>query len=360
MDQFIPLSQYVSYMLYAYLVGYVVLQFVPQTNKPSINVSKRSLLLSILAIIILTFLPVIQVITFFATDGVFSLTAYSILTEFQIGIAWLYGSFFAILLWMTIYVNGSKYVQATFLLIMILAVGYSSHASSLNLWSGLFSHSIHFLVVTIWVGVLLHVVWIGKETTNWYGFLKWFTPLSICLVIITIVTGVLLMLFVMKPADYFDSWVLTYGQVLLLKHISIVPIMAFAFINGFLVKKTKLSSDFNPLKWVQAETVILMIVFFITGILGTLPPPHQVNTTLLQEGPAFWIEGLIGQKIQAPFHVQLVASFEGILLFIIGILFLSMIIMSFYKKANPYLALGFGLAFILATYIGLMFSIGIQ
>lgn len=360
MQQIIPLTQYVSYMLFSYLVGYVVLQFVPDSSKPSISISKPSLLLAVLGIIILTFLPVVEVISFFSTDGLFSLIGYSILTEFQVGIAWLYGSFFAVLLWMTIYVSGSKYLQTILLVLMILSVGYSSHASTLNLWSGLFSHSIHFLVVTMWVGVLLHVGWIAKGNENWYNFLKWFTPFTISLFLITTISGIFLMLFVLQPDDYLNSWVLPYGQMLLLKHISIVPILAFALINGFLGRKVRQEPNFNPRKWVQAETLILMLVFFITGVLGTLPPPHQINATVIQEGPAFWMEGILSQEIIAPFIVHFSPAFEGITLLFIGFTFLAMIILSFYKRLSPIIALGFGLTFIVATYLGLMFSIVIK
>lgn len=360
MNQLIPITEYVTYMLFSYLVGYIFLQFIPQSSKPAIRVSKQSLLLSVLGIIVLTFLPVVQVISFFSQDGLFSLMAYSILTEFQVGIAWLYGSFFAVLLWMTIYVEGPKYVQAFFMLITIMSVGYASHASTLYAWPGLLSHSIHFLTITVWFGVLLHVGWLSKRMENWHAFLRWFTPLSIGLVVILIITGISLMLFVVEPRDYVNSWVLSYGQMLLLKHISIIPILAFGLINGFLSRKTKLDEQFNPLKWVQAETFILMIVFFITGALGTLPPPHQVNATFLQEGPAVWILPLLGQNIEAPFIVQVDMGLQSIILLIVAVLFIIMIIVSFYKKVSPIIALGFGIAFIISTYLGLMFSIVIR
>jgi putative copper resistance protein D len=357
MNQLIPITEYVTYMLYSYLVGYVVLQFVSPAKKPVIQASKQSLLLSVLGIIIFSFFPVFQVISFFSTDGLLSLRAYSILTEFQVGIAWLYGSFFAIFLWMIIYVEGSKYLQALFLLFMILSVGYASHSSTLNLWPGLISHSLHFLMITIWVGVLLHVGWLARKIENWQSFLQWFTPLSIVLFLLTTMSGVFLMFFVVEPKDYANAWVLPYGQMLLLKHLSIIPVLAFAFINGFLSRKSKQDSYFDAKKWVQAETVILMIVFFITGVLGTLPPPHQVNATVIQEGAAFWVELLLGHEVIAPFTVQFSPGFEGILLLTIGLLFLAMIIMSFYKKLVPWVALSFGVIFIVATYLGMMMSI---
>lgn len=360
MNQLIPITEYVSYMLFSYIVGHVVLQFIPESKKPAIQTSKQGLLLSVLGIIILTFLPVLQVILYFSPEGVLNLNAYSILTEFQIGIAWLYGSFFAVFLWMILYVEGSKYFQALFVVLMIVSVGYASHSSTLELWPGLISHSIHYLTITIWVGVLIHIGWLTHKVENWHAFLRWFTPLSIILFLITMVSGLSLMLFVVELKDYANSWVLPYGQILLIKHISIVPVLTFALVNGFLSRKTRFDTSFDAKKWVQVETISLMIIFFITGILGTLPPPHQVNATVIQEGPAFWMDFLLGQEIVAPFSVHLTTGIQSTLLLVIAFIFLIMIIISFFKKLSPWIALGFAIIFIIATYLGLMMSIVIN
>ncbi|WP_299089366.1 CopD family protein [uncultured Metabacillus sp.] len=359
MTPLIPITEYITYMLFSYLTGHVILQFIPVDKKPAIQVSKSSLLLSVLGIIIFTFFPVLQVISYFSTEGFLSLRAYAILTEFQVGISWLYGSFFAVFLWMVMYVEGSKYLQAFFLFLMMISLGYASHSASLDLVPGLFSHSIHFLTITIWVGVLIHIGWLAKSIEDWHGFLRWFTPLSIVLFLITTVTGILLMFFVFHPRDYANAWVLPYGQMLLLKHLSIIPVLMFALVNGILSRKAKVDSTFDAKKWIQAETVILMIIFFITGVLGTLTPPHQVNATVIQEGAAFWVEYFIGHKIAAPFIVQLNTGFEGIVLLCIAILFLALIVISFYKKVSAWIPLSFGILFIISAYLGLMMSVSI-
>ncbi|MED4778442.1 hypothetical protein P9306_18285, partial [Bacillus atrophaeus] len=52
--------------------------------------------------------------------------------------------------------------------------------------------------------------------------------------------------YVVDIKDYAKCWVLPYGQMLLLKHIGILPLLAFAFINGVLIRKTKALSLYNP------------------------------------------------------------------------------------------------------------------
>lgn len=42
---------------------------------------------------------------------------------------------------------------------------------------------------------------------------------------------------VVNPRDYVSSWMLPYGQALLVKHIIFIPLLVFAGINGLLIRK---------------------------------------------------------------------------------------------------------------------------
>ncbi|MFZ7943631.1 copper resistance D family protein [Neobacillus sp. 19] len=242
----IPFAEFGTYLVFSILIGHVALQFVPETNKPKITIAKPVILLSTLGIIIFTLGPIVQTISYFQ-DGIgFALATKSVLLDFQVGKAWIFIGFMATFLWIAINLNGSKYLQALLLFLMILGVGYSSHVASLSFWAGLWSHSTHFLLVTLWTGILIHIAWFSKEHSNWSKFLRWFTPFaSFCLSII-ILSGIYLMLFVIEPKDYIKAWALPYGQMLLLKHISIIPVIAFAFINGVISRKSLKDFSFNP------------------------------------------------------------------------------------------------------------------
>ncbi|SFA80722.1 MULTISPECIES: copper resistance D family protein [unclassified Bacillus (in: firmicutes)] len=356
MSMFISLAELGNYILFSILVGHVALQFVSEKNKPQIEISKHFLLLSTLGIIIFTLGPIVQVITYFEGSVGLPLAIYSVLTDFQVGRAWLFIGFMATFLWMTIYVEGSKYLQAFWLLMMILAVGYASHIASLSLWTGLVTHVIHFLMVTLWVGVLIHVTWFSTGKYNWKKFLKWFTPFAIVCLLIVVISGISLMLFVVEPKDYVNSWVLPYGQMLLLKHISIIPVLVFAFMNGVLAKKSLKHSAFNPLPWLKGESILLLLVFYFTSVMGTLSPPHEVEFTVKTEGASQLLESLLGTEIISSLHLQLVPTFQSSLLMFIAIIFLSLILVSF-KKVKPILSVVFGLSFIMALYLGIMLSL---
>lgn len=362
MNILIPLTEFITYLLFSFLMGHVVLQFVPESKKPSLHVPKPVLLLSVLGIIVCSFGPVWQVISYFAESVGVGLTLFSVLSDFQVGIAWIVTGWIATLLWMTIYVEGSKYLQAFLLLLMIFAVGYASHVASLSFWSGFISHTVHFLAITMWTGVLLHISWFakGSASANWKNFLRWFTPFAAACLTIVLISGVIVMLFIVDMKEYIDAWVLPYGQLLLLKHISIVPLLIFALINGILMRKVIDTPVFNPRPWVKAESISLMVVFFFTGILGTLSPPHEIDFTVKSEGAADWVSYLLEKSIVSPINLEIAASFQGILAYLLALLFLFMMILSFYKRTKPVLAIVFSLCFIVSCYLGMMTSIVLQ
>ncbi|MFZ7947214.1 MULTISPECIES: copper resistance D family protein [Bacillaceae] len=354
----IPFAEFGNYLVFSILIGHVALQFVPEATKPKITIAKPVLLLSTLGIIIFTLGPIVQTISYFQ-DGIgLALATKSVLLDFQVGKAWIFIGFMATLLWIAIILNGSKYLQSLLLLLMILGVGYSSHVASLSFWAGLWSHSTHFLMVTLWTGILIHIAWFSKDHNNWSKFLRWFTPFAAFSLIIIILSGIYLMLFVVEPKDYVKSWALPYGQMLLLKHISIIPVIAFALINGILSRKSLNISSFNPKPWIRGESIILFIVFYFTSVMGTLSPPHEVEFTVKSEGASKWVEWLLGKNILSTIQMHLVPSFQSIILVILSILFLLLILFSF-KQRRPILSVTFGVIFIIVLYIGLMLSLSI-
>ena len=127
MNIVVIIAEVISYILFSFLVGYVALQFVSESKKPIIIVKKAALLLSTLGIIICSFAPVLKIILYFSGDiGIYVATV-SVLTDFKVGKAWMFIAFAATLLWITFYKESSKYLQAIFLLAMIVAVGSAGH-----------------------------------------------------------------------------------------------------------------------------------------------------------------------------------------------------------------------------------------
>ncbi|MCE4093154.1 CopD family protein [Priestia aryabhattai] len=360
MNVLVPLTELITYILFSILIGHVALQFVSPEKKPSIYISKRFLLSCVLGIILFTFGPLLQVVAYFGGSVGVAQTLFSVLFTFEIGKAWIAIVWCSTLLWLAIYLESSKYVQAVLLFLMVLSIGYASHVASLSFWTGFTSHTVHFLAVTLWAGILIQVSWFSKDSTNWDRFLRWFTPFAVSCMIVILISGVIVMLFVIDITDYVNAWVLPYGQMILLKHISIIPLLAFACINGILVRKMRKIPTFNPQTWVKAESVSILIVFFFTGILGTLSPPHDIDQTVKSEGVANWVTDLLSSPIKPPVNLEITASIQGIVMILFGILFLSMIFLSFYKRKTPALAVALTICFIISTYLGIMMTIKIM
>ncbi|MCW1048937.1 copper resistance D family protein (plasmid) [Priestia megaterium] len=360
MNVLVPLTELITYILFSILIGHVALQFVSPEKKPSIYISRRFLLSCVLGIILFTFGPLLQVVAYFGGSVGVAQTLFSVLFTFEIGKAWIAIVWCSILLWLAIYLESSKYIQAVLLFLMVLSIGYASHVASLSFWTGFTSHTVHFLAVTLWAGILIQVSWFSKDSTNWDRFLRWFTPFAVSCMIVILISGVIVMLFVIDFKDYVNAWVLPYGQMLLFKHISIIPLLVFAFINGILVRRMRKTPTFDPRLWVKAESICLVIIFFFTGVLGTLSPPHDIDQTVKSEGAVNWVTNLLGSSIKIPVNLEIIGSSQGIVSFIFGVLFLIMIVLSFYKKKTPVLAVFLVISFIISTYLGLMTSVALE
>lgn len=358
MSIIVSLFEIGTYLLFSILIGNTALQFIPEEKKPKIKISKKVLLLSTLGIYIFTFGPVAQTISYFSEGLGLKLAALSVLTDFQVGRAWTFIGFMSVFLWVTLLMNGSKYLQALWLLLMVLAIGYSSHVASLSFWNGLIAHTLHFLMGTLWTGILILVAWFSNDREKWAEFLWWFTPFALINLIILLISGFTLMTYVVEPKDYMDSWVLPYGQMLLLKHLSIVPLLVFAFLNGILTKKSLRVSSFDPRPWIKGESIIIFLVLCFTSVLGTLSPPHEIEFTVQSEGASEWVEWLLGIEILTVMNVHLTPNFLSLFLMATSLFFFALIMIS-YKKVKPSIAVFFGMSFIFALYFALMISLSI-
>lgn len=348
---FTAFADVLLYIAFSYLVGFILLQFIPENKKPLLASSKVLLLISTASIPLLSFVPVYE-LAMFLQSSLSPLEAYQIaITEFRIGQGWIITLLLSIILAIAIYLNGNRSIQALYILLLILTVGFYSHVSTIDLWVGFALHSSHILLMSIWTGVLLHVAWFAKNGANWRLFLQWFTPLAVICVAGVFASGIVIMFFFVAPADYVDSWALPYGQLLLLKHISIIPVLLAAMINGFLNKQKEFQQA-----WLKVESLLLLFVFVFTAIMSKQAPPHDVNDTLRIEGSGWFIE-----KLSGPFYIPIGAKLDltlnGSLLIALSFLCLIVMLVVFFKKANAWLALLFSIGFIGCFYIGLMMNL---
>lgn len=344
---FTIISDFLLYVVLSFLAGVVALQFVPEHRKPAVTVKKSVILLAIVSVPLLSAAPVMQLTGLLMNNSGFSSSLWTAISNFQIGQSFALSILLAIFWFGATAVNSSKYIQALWLLLTIINVGFGSHAASLEFIPGLLSHTLHVLSLTLWAGILILVTWFSPALNNWRSFQKWFTPFALGMMAIIFLSGFAVWLMFSKPADYTASWGLPYGQMLLLKHLSILPLLAAAFLNGFGNKSKEPSRQ-----GLQLETFMLGLVFLFTAIMSKLAPPHAINNTFLTEGAAPFVETLTG-KILLPIQAQFILSVDGILLLLVGILFLGLMVMSFFRRIPLWLSFILGSGFVICVYLGI-------
>lgn len=352
------------YLCFSLLMGSLLIHLVPEHRKPDLKISKRVLQISILGITLLSAAPVIRLVLFLYEDIGLMLTIQNVIGEFEVGQAWsltVWVSLFFYLFVSIVPVFKSKVfigISLAFTFTLLMALGWGSHSASLTDWSGFVFHTLHFTAVTVWVGILLIVSWFSIGSQNWLAFLKWFTPVAISCLAVIIGSGIFIMTLAVDVADYQDAWMMPYGQAILLKHLTVIPVLLFAFINGILIRrKLQRGEETNPIPWTKAESLVLLLVFAATGVLGQQEPPHSIESFLRGNGASKLFVYFHTGPIDPAMHLQFELNLPGLLFLLLGATFGGFVVFCFKQKVPAYISLLMGLFCILSFYVGLMTSI---
>ncbi|KZE36894.1 hypothetical protein AV656_14035 [Bhargavaea cecembensis] len=348
MTAFTALSDFLLYIVMAVLAGAITLRFIPESLRPDVQLGKRTEALLAAAIPVLGAAPVIQLTFLLAPEGYRLRGFMDISTGFRSGHSFLALSAAAFLLLVVLRFGMNRILQALLVLAAFGAIAYGSHSATIDEPGGIIAHGVHLTALSVWAGILFLVAAKPDTVSNWRGFLKWFTPVAAGLMAVMIGTGIFLMLLVMKAGDYASSWILPYGQMLLLKHLSIIPLLAAAAINGFIAKK-----EYPPSGWLKTESLMLLLVLFFTAFMSKQSPPHDIDSTFRSEGAAPLAEWLSGPPVM-PIDSRFNPSLEGILFLLISLMLLALFFIGGRRDFPKWLSALLGIGFIAAAYLGLM------
>ncbi len=360
----IYLSETLLYLCFSLIIGSLIFSLIPSSKKPEIFIHKRWIQISILGIVVFSLFPVIRLVLFLYEDIGLMMTIQNVISTFEVGQAWSFTLFVSIAFYLYVSIipiftkKIHTVISLTFSIMLLLALGWASHSASLNEWSGFIAHSLHFLAVTIWVGLLLVVSWFSLNHENWLAFLKWFTPVALgCLLVISI-TGYFLVTLVIDLTSYPNSWILPYGQSLLIKHLILIPILFFSCVNGIWIKR-KIQKDptFNPRNWVKAESFTLLLIFSATALLGQQEPPHDIGAVAGSNGMSKLFSTVYSESISLPIDAYMDFSMLGTLFFALSLCFLCFAWIATVKKFSPLLAFSMSILCIISMYLGLMNSV---
>ncbi|GAA0360110.1 copper resistance D family protein [Bacillus horti] len=358
------ISEGLLYVAFSVLFGTLIFHLIPDSRKPDILVPKIVLLLSVVGVVLLSFAPVLKIIINLARNYDLWLIIDSVLTSFDIGKAWIFTATLGTLLFLMFFFVDLKkqkpFIYLALFLVLLLAgaQGWASHAKTIAGWQGFFAHSGHFLFVCIWIGILFVAGWFAKNQQNWIKFLNWFSPVAMASVLMVGLTGFWMMGMSLEPQDYTTAWVLPYGQALLLKHILILPLLVFAFINGFIIRgKLKSSDEYSPIPWTRAESVIVLLIFTATAALGQQAQPHTISRTLDFIEPSILFQWFYSGAIESSIRVTPSFGLASIVLLALSVLLLLLTVILFKKSAKTWYTIGTSVLFVITTYLALMIGV---
>lgn len=354
------IAQAIVYLCFSLLLGSLILSFIPNGYKPTVKLSSRILRLASIGIAVFSFFPVLQILFLLVPNLGLSSTLQSVLFTFEVGKAWIFTFIVALFLYIFLFLFNIEEKQLyrgfalALTILLILALGWSSHPSSYNFLWGFIGDTLHFTAVSIWVGILLVISFFAKDHNNWLNFLKWFTPVALTCFIVTMLTGLLLMNIIVE--DYTNAWLIPYGQSLLIKHLLIVPLIGFAFINSVLIKKKlHFDSSFHPLPWVKVESIFMLLIFSITAALGQQSPPRE--TTVSPDNVSTMFSMFYQGSVQQNMTVELAFNMTGALLIVLAVLFMALLLVSFLKKMPAMMSFLMGIGFVFSMYVALILSV---
>lgn len=360
-SRMLMIAKAILYLVFSLFIGTFILYAVSKEKRPAIHVPKKWLLLWILLIPVMAFSQVLELALSLGKDFGFWPTLNDILFSFDIGKGWFFILFLSILLFFLVSFNDVAKDPffaklALFIgLLLTIAVGYSSHAATLNQWGGLAAHTLHFLAVTSWAGTLLIVSWFSKEPEKIPAFLKWFTPFAIVCLGVTIGAGIWLMSFIVP--QYYNSWMINYGQGLLIKHVLLVVVVFYALINSIWIRRKVKDPSFSPYKWMKLEGVFLLFIFIATAVMGQQEPPHDVSQTLAYQKPSKLFTAFYDHAVQPTTTVSVAPNLLTGALSGVALLLLLLAYVCVRKNLHALLVFILTAGSAAALYMAVMFSV---
>ncbi|NOU88656.1 copper resistance protein CopD [Paenibacillus sp. LMG 31460] len=361
----IYVTETLLYVCFCIITGGQILSLVPEDKRPTIEIPNLLIILCAGGIALLSFAPVFKIIDFLAKDfgESYWVIGKGVLLDFKMGHAWLYTLFFSFALIFIRVLRGSKkdpfvdILGLIFTLGLIGAFGWASHCASNFAIKGFMTHSTHFFAVSVWIGILLIAAWFSKDQQHWQAFFKWFSPVALVCVSVTVIAGLILMKFIVP--EYLNSWMITYGQTLLIKHVLIIPLFVIAFMNGFLTKRKFLTHpNYDPKPWLRAESIMAILVLSATSVMGQQNPPHELsieNTIKLTQPSTLFT---LFNQLPADFIVRIgVNLWSFVLLLLAALLIFTMLFIFVKRQKASLLVISMSLILAVVTYVTIMVSV---
>jgi|GEM_PF-2901837 len=237
---------------------------------------------------------------------------------------------------------------------LVVSIAASMHAATLS-FAAFAAQVLHLAAVSAWLGTLLLAGWLAQPKADWSSFYRWYTPLAIGCVAAVTASGLLLMS--EFSTKWISAWVLDYGQILLVKHLLIIPLLAIASVNALLIAPKAKGGSLDPRGWMRSESALSLVIFIVTAVLSRTVPPHDLEQTLRYTPPSnwflFWYEGIVTPEIE----LTLAAEPTSGMIALMAVMFIGMIYLLYRRRGHPSLAFSASLLFVAFGYVALMLAV---
>lgn len=358
MDVIIMISQALLYVCFAFIMGYFVIYTIPERFRPTIVVADKWIVGSLVAIPILSFMPVLYVVLLLSERFGFFSSLSTVLTSYKIGFSWDIVFLISLELLLFFFIMRKRPTKLLYALgalqvvLLIAAVAWASHAVTMAPMLGFISDFLHVLAVSLWVGLVLIVSFFSTNYTNWDAFLKWFSPLAISAFGVTAISG-LLLTDTLVP-HYMTGTSTSYGQGLLLKHLLLIPLVFYIFINGLLMKIKMKKPTFDPRPWARLEAVLLLAIFVMTAVFSQFQPP---TLFLTEETVSKLFLAVYDGTVESGMFAFMQLDWWGLLFIVLGVIFIALIVVCFFLNAPIWLPMLLGFAVTVCFYLFMMSTV---
>lgn len=274
---------YASFIL---LTGYFTLSFFTSKEEVAVTLPLWLLKAAVVAIPLSLLLTVARLVYMLYSQFQVELfeAIFTVLLQYAAGQAFLFASVFAWMLLSMMTLRQSRKTAAfvLFLLIVLMVtVSWAGHGAAVAGITGLIGNSLHLFGVAVWIGPLTVIAWASKERIPG-EFFRWFSPLAVLAVLIVTLSGFLLMNDIVP--QYVQSWQITYGQLLLLKHLIYAPLLLFGLHHFWLgrQKQEQLNAG-GVIGSFRLESLLAYLILAISAFMTEQTPPHEVAQTLQTE-----------------------------------------------------------------------------
>ncbi|MCM3671314.1 copper resistance protein CopC/CopD [Mesobacillus maritimus] len=200
-----------------------------------------------------------------------------------------------------------KWIDVTWVILMLVAKSFNGHANSYDpLWGTISSNFVHLLAAAIWAGGLLFIVvfW-RKFRLQVRDFIQVFSKVAFVCIVVLWITGIVTTLLFLS--DITLLWITPWGRLLILKMVFVLCVILVAWKVRTILKDKPLTEAW---KWIRTDLFFMLLIMILVGGL-TYISPIPANSPLEWEEENEKVKMMVNISPKAPGENQFQVQFQS-------------------------------------------------